>query len=88
MPGGARRDRLPPILHAEAEWGRIMHNSPRRRFLPLILFPAVMPAILLPVLANHHLPDALLGLGTGISLGLALVGLVWIRQGKRRCSPE
>lgn len=60
-----------------------MKTNPRVRFLPIVMLPAIMPAVLM-LAARHHVPDTLLGAGMGVSIGLAIVGLVWmIRDGRR-----
>lgn len=65
-----------------------MEKTPRTRFLPVVILPAVMPAVLMPAMVNHHVPDNLLGGAMGVSIGLAIVGLIWMKKGKRRCSTD
>lgn len=62
-----------------------MKNA-RARYLPLIIFPAIMPAVLTPVLVSQHVPSDLIGGVMGVSIGLAIVGLVWMKRGRDRCA--
>ncbi|RMB39194.1 hypothetical protein C8J47_0118 [Sphingomonas sp. PP-F2F-G114-C0414] len=62
-----------------------MKNA-RTRYLPLIIAPAIMPAVLMPVLVSQHLPDILIGGAFGVSIGLAIVGLVRMKRGGGRCA--
>jgi len=61
-----------------------MRKNPKARFLPVIILPAIMPAILLPVLSGH-VPDSILGATMGFSIGLAIVGVAWMAKRKDRC---
>ena len=65
-----------------------MKKNPRSRFLPVFIIAAIMPAVLMPSIVSHHVSDNLLGGAMGFSIGLAIVGLVWIRKGGRRCSRD
>ena len=74
------------VLAANEE--RDMKKDPRARFLPLVILPAIMPAMLMPVVLNHHVSDGLLGGAMGVPIGLAIGGLVWMKKGGRRCSTD
>lgn len=65
-----------------------MTKNPRTRFAPFVIVPAIMPAVLLPVLRSSHISDAALGAIMGVFIGLALVGLVWMIKGDSSSSPE
>ncbi len=58
-----------------------MRKNPKARFLPIVVLSAIMPAILLPALRTLQVPDYILGATTGIFIGLAIVGLVWMVKG-------
>lgn len=58
----------------------------RTRYLPLVIVPAIMPAVLTPVLMSQHVPANLIGGAMGVSIGLAIVGLVWMKRGRGRCA--
>lgn len=58
----------------------------RTRHLPFVIVPAIMPAVLMPVLVHQHVPDNLIGGAMGVSIGLAIVGLVRMKRGGRRCA--
>ncbi|RYF11015.1 MAG: hypothetical protein EOO77_20330 [Oxalobacteraceae bacterium] len=62
-----------------------MKNA-RTRYLPLVIVPAIMPAVVMPVLASQHVPDTLIGAAMGISIGLAILGLVRMKRGGGRCA--
>jgi len=62
-----------------------MKNA-RTRYLPLVIVPAIMPAVLMPVLVSQHVPDNLIGGAMGVSIGLAIVGLVRMKRGGGRCA--
>ncbi|WP_305098422.1 hypothetical protein [Croceibacterium aestuarii] len=61
-------------------------RNPRARFLSIVVMPAVLPAILLPLLGKLELSDAALGAVVGVPIGLALAGLVWMAKGKKACA--
>lgn len=61
-------------------------TNARARYLPLVIVPAIMPAVLMPVLVNQHVPDNLIGGAMGVSIGLAIVGLVRMKRGGGRCA--
>ena len=65
-----------------------MTKNPKIRFAPLIILPAIMPAVLLPVLRSSQISDAALGGIMGIFIGLALVGLSWMIKGNSCSSPD
>ena len=62
-----------------------MKNA-RTRFLPLVIVPAIMPAAVMPVLVSQHVADNLIGAAMGISIGLAILGLVRMKRGGGRCA--
>lgn len=65
-----------------------MRKNARVRFLPIVIVPALMPALLLPMLTRFHLPDSALGGSMGFFVGLALAGFIWIIKGKTGCSTD
>ena len=44
--------------------------------LPLVVIPAVMPSVLLPLMVRYHVHDFVRGMFIGTCLGLAILGLV------------
>jgi len=40
----------------------------------------------MPVLVSQHVPDNLIGGAMGVSIGLAIVGLVRMKRGGGRCA--
>lgn len=62
-----------------------MKNA-RTRYLPLAIVPAIMPAVLIPVLVSQHVPANLIGGALGVSISLAIVGLVRMKRGRGRCA--
>ncbi|KTT67963.1 hypothetical protein [Sphingomonas sanguinis] len=62
-----------------------MKNA-RTRYLPIVIVPAIMPAVLTPLLVSQHVPDNLIGGAMGVSIGLAIVGLVRMKRGPGRCA--
>jgi hypothetical protein len=66
---------------------RGMRNNPRVRFLPVVMFPSILPAVLMPAM-RQYVPANLLAAAMGVSIGLAMVGLAWMINGKRRCSTD
>jgi len=62
-----------------------MKNA-RNCYLPLVIVPAIMPAVVMPVLVSQHVPDNLIGAAMGISIGLAILGLVRMKRGGGRCA--
>jgi hypothetical protein len=65
-----------------------MQKNAKARVLPIVILPAIMPAILLPIAASHHVPDYLLGGAMGFFIGLAIVGLFWMIKRNGRCSTD
>ncbi len=63
-----------------------MKNS-KARFLPVVMLPAIMPAVLTPLLVNLHVPDSMIGGAVGVSIGLAIVGVIRMAKGGR-CLPD
>lgn len=74
---------VPEILGSS---GSLMNNNSKTRFLPVVIFAASMPAILLPVMRSFDVPDFVMGFTIGSSLGLAILGLFWMIKGNRDCS--
>jgi hypothetical protein len=64
-----------------------MRKRPNSRLLPVAIAPAVMPAILLPLMLANHVPDNVIGGIFGFFIGLALVALGWMAKGRSRCAP-
>lgn len=63
-----------------------MGKNPKARFLPIVILPAILPAILLPTLRSLQVSDDVLGGTMGVFIGLAIVGLVWMVKSNNRCS--
>ena len=55
-----------------------MRKNPKTRFLPIVILPAIMPALLMPVMRTLHAPDSEVGAAMGFFIGLAIVGLIWM----------
>ena len=64
-----------------------MKKNSNARLLPLLIAPAILPAILLPVMLGHDVPDGLIGATMGFFIGLALVALVFMTRRNSRCAP-
>ncbi|MEA3039005.1 MAG: hypothetical protein QOE79_1518 [Sphingomonadales bacterium] len=64
-----------------------MRKSSNSRLLPVVLAPAVMPAILLPLMLANHVSDNVIGGTLGFFIGLAVVALAWMAKGGSRCAP-
>ncbi|MGN5375885.1 hypothetical protein [Sphingomonas hankookensis] len=62
-----------------------MKNA-KTRYLPLVIVPAIMPAVLMPLLVSQHVPANLIDGAMGVSIGLAIVGLVRMKRGRGRCA--
>lgn len=62
-----------------------MKNA-RTRYVPLVIVPAIMPVVVMPVLVSQHVPDNLIGAAMGVSIGFAIVGLVRMKRGGGRCA--
>jgi hypothetical protein len=65
-----------------------VRKNPRTRFLPLVIAPAIMPAVLLPLLRSLEVSNAVLGGVMGLFIGLAIVGLAWMIKGSNCSSAE
>lgn len=65
-----------------------MRKNPKARFLPIVIFPAVMPALLVPILRSLQAPDYVLGGTIGLCIGLAIVGLALMVKSNYRCSTD
>ena len=62
---------------------RSVNAIPSARLLPLVIIPAMLPAVLFPVLQSLHAPDAVLGGTMGVLIGLAVLGLIRITRDTR-----
>jgi hypothetical protein len=60
-----------------------MKKNSRARFLPVVMFPAILPAVLMPVMVSLHVPANLIGGAMGFSIGLAIVGVACMAKGAR-----
>jgi hypothetical protein len=58
----------------------------RSALLPLVIIPAIMPAVVLPLLSRAHAPDLALGAAAGLFLGLSIIGLIGFAKGGRGCA--
>ena len=65
-----------------------MKKNSKARFLPILIFPLIMPAILLPAMLSHHVSGDVLGATMGFCIGLAIVGLAWIVKRNGDCSTD
>lgn len=65
-----------------------MRKNPKARFLPLVILPAVMPALLMPTRRSLQVPDYILGSTMGFFIGIAIVGFAWMIKGNSRCSTD
>jgi hypothetical protein len=54
----------------------------KRALLPLVIVPAIMPAVVLPLLSRAHAPDAVLGSAAGLFVGLTIVALMAFAKGR------
>jgi hypothetical protein len=57
-----------------------MHKNGRERYLPVAMFPAIMPVIMLPGMKSDLSPYLYYGIW-GLSLGLAIMGVTWMANG-------
>jgi hypothetical protein len=64
-----------------------MKKYSNSRLLPIVIAPAVMPAILLPLMLASHVPDNVIGGTLGFFIGIAVVALAWMAKGGSRCAP-
>lgn len=60
-----------------------MHRNARERYLPVAMFPAIMPVIMLPGIKADLPPYLYYGIWT-FSLGLAIIGIIWMANGVPR----
>jgi hypothetical protein len=65
-----------------------MRKNSRTRFLPVVIFPAILPAILMPVMRSLQVPDFVIGFTMGSCIGLTLVGIYWMIKGNKDCSTD
>ena len=65
-----------------------MRYNPKARFLPIVILPAIMPALLLPVLVSIHAPDYVMGGAMGFFIGIAIVGFAWMLRSNHRRSTD
>ncbi|MEN2791603.1 hypothetical protein ABC974_18350 [Sphingomonas oligophenolica] len=57
-----------------------MRKNAKARFLPIVMLPAIMPAVLVPPMLLLHVPDYVLGIAMGVFIGLAGVGIAWMAK--------
>lgn len=62
-----------------------MKGNARDRYLPVVMFPAIMPIILLPGMKADLSPYLFYGMW-GFSLGLAVIAVAWMAKGTPRQS--
>ena len=62
-----------------------MKKNLRERYLPVVMFPAVMPVVLLPGLKDDISAYLFYGIWV-VSLGVAIVGVTWMAKGALRYS--
>ena len=66
-----------------------MRKNSNARILPLVIVPAVIPAIMFPVMSGHRVPDGLIGAAFGFFIGLAVIALAFMAaRSKRRAPPN
>jgi hypothetical protein len=65
-----------------------MRKNPKYRLLPVVIAPAIMPAILLPLMLANHVSDNLIGGTLGFFIGLAIVALSWMAKSTSPCGPR
>ena len=65
-----------------------MRYNPKARFLLIVILPAIMPALLLPVLGIIHAPDYVMDGAMGFFIGISIVGFVWILRSNNRRSTD
>ena len=58
------------------------------RLLPIVILPAIAPAVLLPLVRSGHVPDYVLGGAFGFSIGLSVVALFWMAKRNSDCAPS
>ncbi|GGA37940.1 hypothetical protein [Sphingomonas psychrolutea] len=64
-----------------------MTTNSRVRFLPIVMIPAILPAVVMPAMRNY-VPANMLAAAMGVSIGLAIVGLAWMIRGGCGCSDD
>ncbi|KHA64815.1 hypothetical protein NI18_06705 [Sphingomonas sp. Ant20] len=64
-----------------------MHENARERYLPVAMFPAIMPVIMLPGMKLIFSPYLYYGIW-GLSLGLAIAGVTWMAKGASRLTAK
>jgi len=60
-----------------------MKGNARERYLPVVMFPAIMPIMLLPGMKADLSPYLYYGMW-GLSLGLAVIAVAWMAKGTPR----
>lgn len=60
-----------------------MKGNARERYLPVVMFPAIMPIMLLPGMKANLSPYLYYGMW-GLSLGLAVIAVTWMEKGTPR----
>ena len=64
-----------------------MTTNSRVRFLPIVMIPSILPAVVMPAMRNY-VPANMLAAAMGVSIGLAIVGLAWMIKGGRGCPDD
>ena len=64
-----------------------MKTNSRVQFLPIVIIPATLPAIVMPAMRNY-VPTKMLAAAMDVSIGLAIVGLGWMIKGRRGCPDD
>lgn len=64
-----------------------MRKNSRTHLLPVAIFPAILPALVVPILRNLKLPDYVVGATMGFCIGLAIVGIAFMLE-IGRCSTD
>lgn len=60
-----------------------MKGNARERYLPVVMFPAIMPIMLLPGMKADLSPYLYYGMW-GLSVGLAVIAVAWMEKGTPR----
>jgi uncharacterized RDD family membrane protein YckC len=63
-----------------------MRDKLNSRLLPIAIAPAIMPAILLPVMLDNHVPAAVLGGIFGFFIALSIVAFIWVAKRSSNCA--
>jgi uncharacterized RDD family membrane protein YckC len=66
----------------------LVRKKPKTRFLPSVIFLPILPALLVPILTDLHVPDNVLGGTPGFFIGLSIVGFVWMIERSGRGSTD